>query len=97
MPLAAAGSKNKAMAAIHNSDLLARVLEYVCVPKEAAARKWLVSKAWLRAHDTPALWRTRALAAHGWSDRDGTGGGGGTVNHGRAGLEAVPAKAARDG
>ena len=63
MPLAAAGSKNKAMAAIHNSDLLARVLEYACVPKEAAARKWLVSKAWLRAHDTPALWRTLTLTA----------------------------------
>ena len=51
------------MDAIHNSDLLARVLEYACVPKEAAARKWLVSKAWLRAHDTPALWRTLTLTA----------------------------------
>ena len=51
------------MAAIHNSDLLARVLEYASVPKEAAARKWLVSRAWLRAHDTPALWRTLKLTA----------------------------------
>ena len=55
--------KTRAMDAIHNSDLLARVLEYACVPKEAAARKWLVSKAWLRAHDTPALWRTLKLTA----------------------------------
>ena len=51
------------MTAMHNSDILARVLEYACVPKEAAARKWLVSKAWLRAHDTPALWRKLKLTA----------------------------------
>ena len=51
------------MTAMHNSDIIARVLEYACVPKEAAARKWLVSKAWLRAHDTPALWRTLRLTA----------------------------------
>ena len=51
------------MAVMQNSDILARVLEYACVPKEAAARKWLVSKAWLRAHQTPALWRTLTLTA----------------------------------
>jgi hypothetical protein len=48
---------------MHNSDILARVLEYACEPKDAAARKWLVSKAWLRPHDTPALWRTLKLTA----------------------------------
>ena len=51
------------MAVMQNSDILARVLEYACVPKEAAARKWLVSKAWLRAYDAPALWRTLSLSA----------------------------------
>ena len=47
---------------MHNSDILARALEYACVPKEAAARA-LVSKAWLTAYDAPALWRTLTLTA----------------------------------
>ena len=48
---------------MHNSDIIARVLEYACEPKDAAARKWLVSKAWLRAYGAPALWRTLKLTA----------------------------------
>ena len=51
------------MDAMHNSDILARVLEYANSPKETAARRWCLSKAWLRAHDAPALWRTLSLSA----------------------------------
>ena len=50
------------MAVMHNSDILARVLEYANVQR-AAARRWCFSKAWLRPHDTPALWRTLTLTA----------------------------------
>jgi hypothetical protein len=55
--------KTSAMAAMHNSDVIARVLEYANSPKETAARRWCLSKAWLRAHDAPALWRTLLLTA----------------------------------
>ena len=51
------------MAVIINSDILARVLEYANSPKETAARRWCLSKAWLRAHGSPALWRTLMLTA----------------------------------
>ena len=51
------------MTAMHNSDILARVLEFANSPKETAARRWCLSKAWLRAHDAPALWRTLSLTA----------------------------------
>ena len=49
------------MTATHNSDIIARVLEYANSPKETAARRWCLSKAWLRAHDAPALWLTLTL------------------------------------
>ena len=49
------------MTAMHNSDILARVLEYANTPKENVARHWCLSKAWLRAHDAPALWLTLTL------------------------------------
>ena len=51
------------MTATHNSDIIARVLEYANSPKETAARRWCLSKAWLTAHDAPALWRTLMLTA----------------------------------
>jgi len=51
------------MTAMHNSDILARVLEYANSPKETAARRWCLSKAWLTAYDAPALWRTLTLTA----------------------------------
>ena len=50
-------------ARMHDSYVLARILEYANSPKETAQRHWCLSKAWLRAHDAPALWRTLKITA----------------------------------
>ena len=39
---------------MHDSYVLARILEYANSPKETAARRWCLSKAWLEAHGAPA-------------------------------------------
>ena len=45
------------------TDVIGNILVYACEsPKDAAARRWCPSKAWLEAYEAPALWRTLTLS-----------------------------------
>ena len=45
------------------TDVIGNILVYACEsPKDAAARCWCPSKAWLEAYEAPALWRTLTLS-----------------------------------
>jgi len=45
------------------ADVIGNILVYACEsPKDAAARRWCPSKAWLEAYEAPALWRTLTLS-----------------------------------
>ena len=45
------------------ADVIGKILVYACEsPKDAAARRWCLSKAWLEAHGARALWRTLTLS-----------------------------------
>ena len=45
------------------TDVIGNILVYACgSPKDAAARRWSLSKAWLEAYEAPALWRTLTLS-----------------------------------
>ena len=45
------------------TDVIGNILVYACEsPKDAAARRWSLSKAWLEAHGAPALWRTLKIS-----------------------------------
>ena len=46
------------------ADVIGNILVYACEsPKDAAARRWSLSKAWLEAHGAPALWRTLVITS----------------------------------
>ena len=46
------------------ADVIGNILVYACEsPKDAAARRWCLSKAWLEAHGAPALWRTLVITS----------------------------------
>ena len=46
------------------ADAIGNILVYACEsPKDAAARRWCLSKAWLEAHGAPALWRTLIISS----------------------------------
>ena len=46
------------------SDVIGNILVYACEsPKEAAARRWCLNKAWLEAHGAPALWSTLVITS----------------------------------
>ena len=45
------------------TDVIGNILVYACEsPRDAAARRWCPSKAWLEAYEAPALWRTLTLS-----------------------------------
>ena len=45
------------------TDVIGNILVFACEsPKDAAARRWCLSRAWLEAHGAPALWRTLTLS-----------------------------------
>jgi hypothetical protein len=45
------------------ADVIGNILVYACEsPKDAAARRWCLGKAWLEAHGARALWRTLTLS-----------------------------------
>ena len=45
------------------ADVIGNILVYASEsPKDAAARRWCLSKAWLEAHGAPALWRKLTLS-----------------------------------
>ena len=45
------------------ADVIGNILVYACEsPKDAAARRWCLNKAWLEAHGARALWRTLTLS-----------------------------------
>ena len=45
------------------TDVIGNILIYACErPRDAAARRWCPSKAWLEAYEAPALWRTLTLS-----------------------------------
>ena len=46
------------------ADVIGNILIYACEsPKDAAARRWCLNKAWLEAHGAPALWRTLIISS----------------------------------
>ena len=46
------------------ADVIGNILVYACEsPKDAAARRWCLSRAWLEAHGAPALWRTLIISS----------------------------------
>ena len=46
------------------ADVIGNILVYACEsPKDAAARRWCLSKAWLEAHGAPALWSTLVITS----------------------------------
>ena len=46
------------------ADVIGNILVYACEsPKDAAARRWCLNKAWLEAHGAPALWRTLVITS----------------------------------
>ena len=45
------------------TDVIGNILVFACEsPKDAAARRWCLSRAWLEAHGAPALWRKLILS-----------------------------------
>ena len=46
------------------ADVIGNILVYACEsPKDAAARRWCLNKAWLEAHGAPALWSTLVITS----------------------------------
>ena len=46
------------------ADVIGNILVFACEsPKDAAARRWCLSRAWLEAHGAPALWRTLVISS----------------------------------
>ena len=46
------------------SDVVGNILVYACEsPKDAAARRWCLNKAWLEAHGAPALWSNLVITS----------------------------------
>ena len=46
------------------TDVIGNILVFACEsPKDAAARRWCLCRAWLEAHGAPALWRTLIISS----------------------------------
>ena len=46
------------------TDVIGNILVFACEsPKDAAARRWCLCRAWLEAHGAPALWRTLVISS----------------------------------